>query len=238
MSLKFSAKSQTLIAVSATVLSPAAVNAAIVHITGAPVSMSLAAPVGAIVPWNVDGAGNAEFELRHAFHSSYGAGRTFYDDSVHIASNGPLNGRGFVAYSTGSIAAGLPRSNRVGPTLAPGLTFGSTGASHQIVHVGDDNYGHGPFTNAPGQGFFGVQPGKYIGFAFDPGDGLHYGWAKAEFVADAYDSALTIREWAYETKPGTAIHVGSVPVPAVAPGLALLAMGAAGIRSWRMRRPG
>ena len=77
---------------------------------------------------------------------------------------------------------------------------------------------------------------NYIGFAFDPGDGLHYGWAKVELTDAARNSAVTIRERDHESEAGEEIHVGSIPVPALAPGQALLALGAAGVRYYRQRK--
>ena len=92
----FYANYQKLLAASTVVLAPAAADAAVMLVTGAPVSMSLASPVGATIPWDVDGTGNAEFELRRNFDSTPVRANTFYIDWIAFASDGPLNSRGFV----------------------------------------------------------------------------------------------------------------------------------------------
>jgi MYXO-CTERM domain-containing protein len=49
-------------------------------------------------------------------------------------------------------------------------------------------------------------------------------------------ASLTVRNWAYEDEPDTAIHVEPIPAPpAGVAALTLLGLGAAGVRSWRKR---
>jgi hypothetical protein len=79
-------------------------------------------------------------------------------------------------------------------------------------------------------GYFNNQRG-YIGVKFyDSGAALHYGWIQ-------FNGGLasgTIVDWAYESKPDTAIQAGAVPEPAQAGvALGLLALGAAGVRRMR-----
>lgn len=103
--------------------------------------------------------------------------------------------------------------------------------------------------NAATTGFlFGKQVDFLVGFRFrDHGTGntTHYGWASITATGkDFYDNGdntddahVTINNWAYNSTPNEPINVGQVPEPAiVAPGLGLLAIGAAGLRRWRQNR--
>lgn len=80
----------------------------------------------------------------------------------------------------------------------------------------------------------------YLGFQFDPGDGLQrYGWAEVIITAQLNNSSFQVLEWAYEDTPDLAIQVGSTAVPEpemAAVGLGVLAAGAAGLRRWRKRK--
>jgi hypothetical protein len=76
-----------------------------------------------------------------------------------------------------------------------------------------------------------------IAFGFVAADGLHVGWASVTLLP----TSLTINHWTYNTvpvvesfTPYSDIHVGAVPEPvSPLPAIALLAAGAAGVRSWR-----
>lgn len=84
-------------------------------------------------------------------------------------------------------------------------------------------------------------PGTFnIGFKFASGSNSHFGWAQMTIGSGPYYT-VSIDEWTYETTPGTPVHVGTrmpdVPVPAtIVPALAMLGLGAAGVRRMRKRR--
>ena len=88
---------------------------------------------------------------------------------------------------------------------------------------------------------------NFVGFRFDSGAGLQYGWARITYNAVGIPNAsVTIEEWTYSDTPGDSVHIPTrsddvepVPLPSSAlPALTVLAMGAAGMRAMRKRRQG
>lgn len=74
----------------------------------------------------------------------------------------------------------------------------------------------------------------YIGFQFDVPGGVNYGWVRA--VGNADGSVLSLTQYAYETDVNTAITIpGSAAIPEPN-SLALLALGAAGLRRYRQQK--
>lgn len=222
-------KTVTSTAIATAAIASAPVNAAIVHVDNAPMTYSIAQPGN----WDVDGVGNAEFEFRHDHFVDYYSSR-FTSDVLAMASGGTLNGRGIIRYASATvIAAALSRSEYAGASLPASLMLVEAGQSGLAVLR---NFrGYPPSVPASNFAAFGDLSG-FLGFAFDPGDGVHYGWARLTFVDSGPDSTVTIEEWAYEDKAGKAIHVGSIPAPpAAVPALTLLGLGAAGVRAWRKR---
>ncbi len=80
---------------------------------------------------------------------------------------------------------------------------------------------------------FSLDTSAYIGFQFNTGSGVRYGWAN---VTWQNNGDLIINEWAYADVDDGKIQVGAVPEPATsALGLGLLALGAAGMRRYKRK---
>jgi len=88
----------------------------------------------------------------------------------------------------------------------------------------------GMVTNPPTTGWSGPATppgGAFLGLRFYAADGLHYGWVHAQLPAPltvtngigTLDGPPTILDWAFETRPDTAIVAGARPVaiPLAAP---------------------
>lgn len=72
----------------------------------------------------------------------------------------------------------------------------------------------------------------YIGFRFDLGNGVQYGWAQLNMTTGPRLNAYTIIDYAY-ADPGETLVAGQVPEPG---SLGLLAFGAVGLLLWRQKR--
>lgn len=159
---------------------------------------------------------------------------------------------GFGMFSSGPGAMFLDRDFRSPPFVltAPRFEVGDTiggGAGIYSVENGYLARATYPFTSLKILGGFYFPPEltlgqNCIGFQFRQATGIHYGYADiviAEVRSEAMliGASLTVRSWAYEDEPDTAIRVEAVPAPPAAVGaLTLLGLGAAGVRSWRRAR--
>ncbi len=82
-----------------------------------------------------------------------------------------------------------------------------------------------------------LEPGTgFVGFRFDGGSGLQYGWARIHADGQPGNS-FTLIDYAF-ADPGERIRAGqtSASVPESGGSLGLLALGCAGLLAWRARR--
>ena len=219
---------------------PLVSEAGLVHVTGSPVSLSTSAANGTSVTWDIDGDTVSDFRLRASVNSGASYGNPFRNAVVFLASNtasfGRGNGRGIVApFHTDNVLE-LPLSFSVGPTNIFGRNNSGSAADGYYAYR-NAMYS---FNGAIAIGYdlnYGIHEGdNAIGFRFDDGSGLRYGFAI--FNLDSTTGTVTISEWTYDSDVDTPVHVTvdlTNPVPE--PGsLALLAMGAAGLLMYRARR--
>ncbi len=160
------------------------------------------------VNWDIDGGGVSDFTFYN------GSAARIYALRVPV-SNG---GNAWVQF-TGSFGSNL-RAVPANFTIGPGGVFQHASAAlFTVSHA------------VPSQGglHFGTE---YVGFKFLITGQTHYGWANITLG----DQNLTVNDWAYESSPNTAIAASAVPEPAQsAAGLGLLALGAAGVATFKRR---
>jgi hypothetical protein len=229
-------------------VAPMAASAALVTVNPTPglLKISVTDPDNTAVAWDVDGTGAAEFALEVRKSASSGPNFQFAGTFLFLNSQG-LNGRGIVGQlATDDAANVLPTSFDVGQTLASPYVFGLSNASDRRVirkTTFQSNYG-APFTSSTvAIDDIDLSPGaNFVGFRFDAGSGLQYGWAEILLDLTAGSESIEISRWTYDDAPGSGVHVAdeasaAIPLPAsILPALTLLGMGAAGMRSWRRRQ--
>jgi hypothetical protein len=258
--MKFSEKLLLSAGSAAAMVAPVAADAALVTVTGSPVSVSfLNGPLVLVADqaiWDIDGANGGDFALLGFATFAYGTtsvvsfrvGFNFLlPRSVNSGTMGiltvPLNGVSVAAATGfpifGNALAAIPSSYRVSSLLANyGLSSAPAGASiaevYRTFSTGGDvtNQSTGYFVQAGGGGTFN------IAFSFLSGADTLFGWAEVN-LSGSPDWTFTINEWTYGDE-GEDVHVGTraqVSEPAsTLPALALLGLGAVGVRQWRKRK--
>lgn len=224
---------------------PMVAEAGLIDGAGGPLAISQTDADDTIVNWDVDNDGNNDFQLR-LNKDDFGGGN--FSDQIFLesvtAGSANLNGRGLVGPSPMSAEFfKLNNSFDVGPTLATGYAWGSAPVNGRDVIF---SYRYSVFSSAGFDEFVnGMDGTNFIGFRFDSGAGLQYGWAQLDIDLTPGAISATIAQWTYSDTPGEAVHVGTTAGPIVTPmsepgtmlpSLALLGLGAVGVRRWREQR--
>ncbi len=133
----------------------------------------------------------------------------------------------FLGRVQGNVPAGHPYASKLALGAAIGSPFNASGASNTMAKGGA---GAGQWT-ALGTGF--------LGFEFNAGAGLQFGWARVTMASNGHPGfglgqnwdKMTLVDYAYGT-PGQAITAGQTVVPEPA-SLGMLAVGALGVVALR-----
>ena len=189
----------------------------------------LASPAAsaALTIWDVNKTlGATAFFEAASFNSAF---------SIGFASHGYSEGRGARYFwgSNGNLSFINSNSStfcnnpaRLGNGIAVGSAIPSSQSGAWAHAHSGQGAGHDiQFDWAPGdQGFMGIR--------FDNGNGFNYGWVDITMNAD---ESVTVNRWALEDQPDTPAITGggAVPEPGTGALLALLAMGATGLRRRR-----
>jgi hypothetical protein len=191
---------------------PSAAEAVIVTAMNTPIS-----PPGSsgTTNWDVDGDLTFDFAL--------------INSGMLYASFDDTNGGRLVvpAAATQDGIAKLPFGLTIGTGLAAAYKFH---AGAQDVNTITSSGGLGGDAAAGG---WSLPETGYFGFKFTNGSGTHFGWGEITIDGTPLGAGFTINQAYYESTPNGSIQVGAVPEASQMAALALLSLGAAGLKVWR-----
>jgi hypothetical protein len=180
--------------------------------------------VGSTVDLNFDGTGSVEFSVGH--ERANGNNQT--DRVILKAPGNGTNGQMYVVGDNGHPAA-LPAGTLIGPDLSYDAAFNNNVGNHLVdedIDPEDNVRDETVFGNFTADSIAGNQQYLGVQFAFEPGGDIHYGWIGVD-ITNADDLTGVVTGFGYDDVAGTPIEAGAVPEPSA--GLALLAVGAAGL---------
>ena len=152
----------------------------------------------------------------YRFPLSAPAGNTYFTDLVQVSRNAVVHA---IRDWTGFYAAKLRAGSNVSGGAFSSIFGGLTGPRGQFVSAG-----------------FG-----FVGFKFDVGNGVQYGWVRMRTNRDGtpHNAHVTVLDYAF-ADPGEPILTGQTSTSALAApdqgSLGLLALGAVGLQAWRKSR--
>ena len=194
-------------------------------------------PTGGSLGIDFDDNGFDEFVLEHhasAFYSSY---------SIKLQPGSDAVDQSFIAnrstdpYPSIEEPSPLAAGSRVGPALASGTwNVNTTYAGTVYGYPVPNGTLLGIYSGTQNRGQFVDGSVRHVGVRFKfPGleDDFQYGWV--QLSVDPFDATTTVFGYAYETTRGVGIDAGQTETIPEPTGLALLAVGAAGVLT--RRRP-
>lgn len=164
--------------------------------------------------WDVDGSGTMDFSLLH--FQANGIDRALFNCGL---------GADLAKFTVGSTSSFQLQNLLTGVAVNSALSSWENGQSRMTFNGVNSQ----TVEYAAGAGQFG--------FRFSSNSDTFYGWGSLVIDGTPAGQGFTITEAYYNNTPGGAIAVGAVPQAVPEPaGIALLALGAAGVAAWRARR--
>jgi hypothetical protein len=143
------------------------------------------------------------------------------DGFAGFGMGGIVSGK-FVGYTSGGGAYALASRLVAGQAFSMATNFVNNGTV----------FGTGTLAGGSVYGQFRTAGPGYIGFRFNSGSGMQFGWAHVQMNGAGAANSFTLIDYAYGDV-GDSIVAGEVPEPG---SLGLLALGGIGLLAWRKRR--
>ncbi len=143
------------------------------------------------------------------------------DGFAGFGMGGIVSGK-FVGYTSSAGAFALESRLLVGQAFSMATNFVANGTV----------YGTGTLAGGSVYGQFRTAGPGYIGFRFNSGSGMQFGWAHVQMNGAGAANSFTLIDYAFGDV-GDSIVAGQIPEPG---SLGLLALGGIGLLVWRKRR--